>query len=110
MIRKINLNYDFTISFVLISEIIVSVSNFSIYFGESIQNRLILSGIDRTPTTMSCRHGYDTKCEESVQLSLRVFFFSDEVTFNLNVFSSPVEHRIWHNIKGSLIITQVPSN
>ena len=46
--------FDFTLAFVLITEIIKIVQTFPIDFGQSIQNRLTKSDMDTTPTPMSC--------------------------------------------------------
>lgn len=50
---KISL-YNFILVFVLITEIIVSIPNFSVDFGKSTHSRLTKSGTDPTPTP--CQH------------------------------------------------------
>ena len=61
--------FNFTLAFVWIIEIIKTVRTFFIDFGQSIQNWLTKSDMDPTPTPpMSCRHGCNTKSEESEQL------------------------------------------
>lgn len=45
---------QFRLSFVLITEIIVSIPNFSVDFGKSTHSRLTKSGTDPTPTP--CQH------------------------------------------------------
>lgn len=63
----------YTLAFVLITEIkLYLVSNFSVAFGQSTQNRLTRSDTDPTPTlaSVSCRHGWRTESEEFEQLSL----------------------------------------
>lgn len=42
--------FSITLNFALITEIIVSVSNFTVDFGQSIQNPLTISSMDPTPS------------------------------------------------------------